>query len=127
MLVGVLADSLPLLDRAGFLIEPFGGASYLLRAVPSILAVPDIRTALVDILEMLRQDDDPLAARSEERLIAAVCKRAAIKAGQSLSLDEMQQLVRQLEQCESPRTCPHGRPTVAHFSVEQLEKEFGRR
>jgi len=127
MLAGVLADSLPLLDRAGFLIEPFGGASYLLRAVPSILAVPDIRTALVDILEMLRQDDDPLAARSEERLIAAVCKRAAIKAGQSLSLDEMQQLVRQLEQCESPRTCPHGRPTVAHFSVEQLEKEFGRR
>ena len=127
MLAGVLADSLPLLDRAGFLIEPFGGASYLLRAVPSILAVPDIRTALVDILEMLRQDDDPLTARSEERLIAAVCKRAAIKAGQSLSLDEMQQLVRQLEQCESPRTCPHGRPTVAHFSVEQLEKEFGRR
>jgi len=81
----------------------------------------------VDILDMIRQDDDPLAMQSEERLIAAVCKRVAIKAGQSLSTDEMQRLVRQLEQCESPRTCPHGRPTVAHFSVEQLEKEFGRR
>lgn len=127
MLVGALADSHTLLNQAGFLIEPFGGASYLLRAVPSILTVPDIRAALVDILEMVRQEDDPLATQSEERLIAAICKRAAVKAGQSLSPDEMQQLVRQLEQCESPRTCPHGRPTVAHFPVEQLEKEFGRR
>jgi len=127
VLAGVLADSLTLLNQAGFSIVPFGGASYLLRAVPSILAVPDIRAALVDILEMMRQDDDPLMARAEERLIAAICKRSAIKAGQSLSQNEMQQLVRQLEQCESPRTCPHGRPTVAHFSVEQLEKEFGRR
>jgi DNA mismatch repair protein MutL len=127
LLLGVLADNFTLLNQAGFSIEPFGGSSYLLRAVPSILAVPDIRTALVDILEMIRQDDDPLVARLEERLIAAICKRAAIKAGQSLSPDEMQRLVRQLEQCESPRACPHGRPTVAHFSVEQLEKEFGRR
>lgn len=126
-LLGTLADSLIILNQAGFLIEPFGGSSYLLRAVPSILAVPDIRTALIDILEMARQDDNPLAAQAEGRMIAAICKRAAIKAGQSLSPDEMQQLVRQLEQCESPRTCPHGRPTIAHFSVEQLEKEFGRR
>jgi DNA mismatch repair protein MutL len=127
MLAGVLADYLTLLNQAGFVLEPFGGTSYLLRTVPSILTVSDLHAALVDTLEMLRQDDDPLAAQSEKRLIAAVCKRAAIKAGQTLSPDEMQQLVRQLEQCESPRTCPHGRPTVAHFSVEQLEKEFGRR
>jgi DNA mismatch repair protein MutL len=86
-----------------------------------------MRAAIVDILELLRQGDDPLASKAEERLIAAVCKRSAIKAGQSLSEEEMHQLIRGLEQCESPRTCPHGRPTVLHFSVEQLEKEFGRR
>jgi DNA mismatch repair protein MutL len=127
MLAGVLEEQLPMLNATGFSIEPFGGNSYLLRAVPSILVVPDIRAAMIDILEMLRQGDDPLATQAEERLIAAVCKRAAIKAGQTLSQEEMQQLVRQLEQCESPRTCPHGRPTVLHFSVDQLEKEFGRR
>jgi DNA mismatch repair protein MutL len=127
MLAGVLDEHLPMLNATGFALEPFGGTSYLVRAVPSVLVVPDVRTALVDILELLRQGDDPLAAKAEERLIAAVCKRAAIKAGQTLSQDEMQQLVRQLEQCESPRTCPHGRPTVLHFSVDQLEKEFGRR
>jgi DNA mismatch repair protein MutL len=127
MLAGVLAEHLALLCQVGFDLEPFGGTSYLLRAVPSVLVVPDVEAAVLDILEMLRQGEDLLASQAEGQLIAAVCKRAAIKAGQTLSVDEMQQLVRQLEQCEAPRTCPHGRPTVLHFSVEQLEKEFGRR
>lgn len=127
LLAGALDEHMEMLNQVGFTLEPFGGTSFLLRAVPAVLVAPDVRSALVDILEILRQGEDPLAARAEERLIAAVCKRAAIKAGQTLAPDEMQQLVRQLEQCESPRTCPHGRPTVLHFTVEQLEKEFGRR
>ncbi|MFN2186716.1 MAG: DNA mismatch repair endonuclease MutL [Anaerolineae bacterium] len=126
-LAGLLDEHLPALNEAGFAVEPFGGTSYLLRAVPAILVVPDVRAAFIDILELLRQTEDVLASQAEEHLIAAVCKRAAIKAGQTLTSEEMQRLVRQLEQCESPRTCPHGRPTVLHFSVEQLEKEFGRR
>jgi DNA mismatch repair protein MutL len=133
MLSGVLGEHLATLNRVGFALEPFGRSSYLLRAIPSILAAQgamagsDAREVMVDILEMLQQGDDPLADRAEEHLIAVVCKRAAVKAGQTLSAEEMQQLVRQLEQCESPRTCPHGRPTVLHFSAQQLEKEFGRR
>jgi DNA mismatch repair protein MutL len=127
ILAVVLTEYLEPLNQAGFELEPFGGSNFLLRAVPAVLLVPDVRAALVDTLELLRMEDDPLAAQAEKRVIAAVCKRAAVKAGQTLSPDEMQQLIRQLEQCDSPRTCPHGRPTVAHFSVEQLEKEVGRR
>ena len=127
LLTGILEEYLEALQRMGFALESFGGTTFLLRAVPSVLNAPDTRAAVVDILELLRQGDDPLAEQAEEHLIAAVCKRAAIKAGQTLSQEEMQQLIRRLEQCESPRTCPHGRPTVLHFSVEQLEKEFGRR
>jgi DNA mismatch repair protein MutL len=128
LLEGVLEEFLASFDHLGFGLEPFGRTGYLLRAVPSILAgTSDVQRAMVDILEMLQQGDDPLAAQVEERLAATVCKRAAVKAGQTLSQEEMQQLVRRLEQCESPRTCPHGRPTVLHFTVEQLEKEFGRR
>jgi DNA mismatch repair protein MutL len=127
LLAGVLDEHLEALNELGFQLEAFGGSSFLLRAVASILVVPDTQAALVDILELLRQGEDPLADQAEEQVIASVCKRAAIKAGQTLSVEEMQELVRQLEQCESPRTCPHGRPTVLHFSVEQLEKEFGRR
>jgi len=127
LLAGILAQHLNVLNEVGFGIEPFGGTAYLLRVVPSVLSTPDVRAALVDILESLRSGTDPIALRAEERLIAAVCKRSAIKAGQTLSQDEMHQLVRHLEQCESPRTCPHGRPTLLHFSVEQLEKGFARR
>jgi DNA mismatch repair protein MutL len=127
MLDGIMVENLEMLNHVGFVIEPFGGTTYLLRAVPSVLSVSDVSAALIDILEMLREGEDPLATQAEERLIAAVCKRAAVKAGQTLSHEEMQQLVRKLEQCESPRTCPHGRPTVLHFSVERLEQEFGRR
>ena len=126
LLAGTLAEHLTMLNSVGFSVEPFGGTSYLLRAVPTILVTPDVRGALEDILDSLRRGDDPLASQAEKRLVATVCKRAAVKAGRTLSQEEMQQLVRQLEQCESPRTCPHGRPTVLHFSVEQLEKEFGR-
>jgi len=95
--------------------------------VPTILSGPNVRAAMVDILEMLRDGDDPLAGRAEERLVATVCKRAAVKAGQTLSPEEMQQLIRDLEQCQSPRTCPHGRPTVVHFTIDMLEREFLRR
>jgi len=61
------------------------------------------------------------------RLIARICKRAAVKAGQTLSPEEQRQLLRDLEACAEPRTCPHGRPTMIHLSIELLEKQFGRR
>ncbi|MBO9346221.1 MAG: hypothetical protein J7601_10915 [Chloroflexi bacterium] len=50
----------------------------------------------------------------------------AIKSGRVLSLAEMQAFVRDLEACESPRTCPHGRPTMIYIGLKQLEKEFVR-
>lgn len=62
----------------------------------------------------------------EATLVKMVCKRAAVKAGQLLSDLEMQELVRQLERCQSPRTCPHGRPTMIQLSASELEKAFGR-
>jgi DNA mismatch repair protein MutL len=51
----------------------------------------------------------------------------AVKAGQVLSAEEQRGLLVDLEACESPRTCPHGRPTMIHLSVEMLERQFGRR
>jgi DNA mismatch repair protein MutL len=61
------------------------------------------------------------------RIAARVCKRAAVNSGQVLSLVEQEKLLRDLETCQSPRTCPHGRPTMIHLSVETLERQFGRR
>ncbi len=62
----------------------------------------------------------------EEKIVLRVCKTAAVKAGQILSFEQMQGIIRQLERCQSPLTCPHGRPTMIHMSNAQLEHEFGR-
>jgi DNA mismatch repair protein MutL len=51
----------------------------------------------------------------------------AVKAGQALSHEEQRALITDLEACDSPRTCPHGRPTMIHLSVDMLERQFGRR
>jgi DNA mismatch repair protein MutL len=115
------------LAQVGFAVEPFGGTTYRLRAVPEILLKSDPATALVDILAELAEGAVPLSRQSDERLIVTVCKRAAVKAGQTLSLHEMQELIHNLERCSAPRTCPHGRPTMLHLSAAQLAREFGRR
>jgi DNA mismatch repair protein MutL len=122
----LVEEYLELLRGVGFQIEPFGGETYLVRGVPALLAVGDPRQALVEIIEGLSQDEELLAQEREEELVRLICKQAAIKAGQTLSVQEMQELVRQLERTASPRTCPHGRPTMIHLSAEQLAREFGR-
>ncbi|MCJ7716408.1 MAG: hypothetical protein MUO54_07805, partial [Anaerolineales bacterium] len=77
-------------------------------------------------VEDLEVDETPLEKNLENKIIARVCKRAAVKAGQILSPEEQKQLLLDLEACESPRTCPHGRPTMIHLSVDLLERKFGR-
>ncbi|MCJ7650706.1 MAG: hypothetical protein MUP85_19010, partial [Candidatus Lokiarchaeota archaeon] len=63
----------------------------------------------------------------KEKLILRICKSLAVKGGQVLSSLEQNQLIRDLENCKNPRTCPHGRPTMIHISVDVLEKQFGRK
>ena len=123
----IVEEHLEMLRSVGFEIEPFGGETYLVRAVPAVLSRGDPRQALLEIIEGLEEGEDRLAQEREERLVRLICKQAAIKAGQTLSQQEMQELVRQLEQTSLPRTCPHGRPTMIHLSAEQLAREFGRR
>jgi DNA mismatch repair protein MutL len=118
--------NLDALAAVGFDIEPFGGNSFKVRAVPSILANRAPEEAVIAILGDLELGSIPGEATLEEQIVLRVCKAAAIKAGQTLSYEEMQALVRQLERCESPRSCPHGRPTIIHMSAQQLAKEFGR-
>jgi DNA mismatch repair protein MutL len=118
------------LEELGFDVEPFGGRTVLIRALPALLQRSSPVQILVGLLEDLAIEalagSPPLASGAESRLMATVCKQAAVKAGKTLSVDEMGALVRQLEQTESPRTCPHGRPTMIHLSQVQLAREFGR-
>ena len=114
------------LSGLGFQVAPFGGATVLVRALPAIVAQMDPRQVLEDVAAALEASAAPLGGTIVETVAAWVCKRAAVKAGQVLAQAEMEELVRALERCASPRTCPHGRPTMIHLSVEQLAREFGR-
>jgi DNA mismatch repair protein MutL len=115
------------LASVGFSIEPFGSQTFLLRTVPAVLKASDPRAALVAIVDEMEQGEEPLERSADARLITSVCKGIAVKGGQVLSLEEMRELVRRLEQTTAPRTCPHGRPTMIQLNVSQLEREFGRK
>jgi DNA mismatch repair protein MutL len=122
--------SLEFLSQLGFDIEPFGGETVLVRAVPTMLAKGDIGQAIVEIVDGLTEGGvaeagEEAASTDERALISLVC-HSAIRAGKTLSLDEMRDLIRQLEETAMPRTCPHGRPTMIHLSAAQLAREFGR-
>jgi len=123
---GQVAHHLRELEAVGFEIEPFGGDSFLLRAVPAVLAGEDPEAGLLDIVSSLAAGRSLVGEAYEAQLVKMVCKRAAIKAGQLLSDIEMQELIRQLEECRVPRTCPHGRPTMIQLSASELQKAFGR-
>jgi DNA mismatch repair protein MutL len=123
---GLLEEHLEALASLGFQVEPFGGTTLLVRALPAIVAEENPREVLEDVAAALLAGDAPLADRVEEGVARSVCKQGAIKAGQVMTRPEIEELIRALEQCVSPRTCPHGRPTMIHLSVEQLAREFGR-
>jgi DNA mismatch repair protein MutL len=128
----LIADQLPVLGSLGFQVEPFGSgnrgeSAFLVRAIPAVLTGSDPAAALRVLVEDFEEDETPLQNEIEARIIARVCKRAAVKAGHTLSPEEQRALLADLEACHSPRTCPHGRPTMIHISVDLLERQFGRK
>lgn len=123
----LIRDELTSLQRIGFDIEAFGENAFRIRAIPPALQRLGAEEAIRAVLEDLEGEEPPLAQGREARLIARVCKRAAVKGGQALPVDEQEALLKKLEECESPRTCPHGRPTMIRLSVDLLERQFGRR
>jgi DNA mismatch repair protein MutL len=114
------------LQVLGFDLEEFGGRSFRLRTIPSIFTGKDPEEAIRAVVEDFEEDETPLASRREALLAARICKRLAIKSGQLLSLEEQRELIRALEGCSAPRTCPHGRPTMIHLPVATLARQFGR-
>ncbi len=111
------------LTNFGFTLESFGERTYLVRTVPVMIAGDDWSAMLKELMDELSGEE---RSRWEEKIVASIACHGAIKAGQSLSDDEMQALIRQLEHTSNPHTCPHGRPTVIKLSATQLEREFRR-
>lgn len=122
----LLEENLELLRDLGFELESFGPHTFVVRGIPALVSGTEPGAAVRAVVEDLEVDEAPLEKDLEEKIIARVCKKAAVKAGQVLSPEEQKALLKDLEACRSPRTCPHGRPTMIHLSVDLLDRKFGR-
>ncbi|MCK4679933.1 DNA mismatch repair endonuclease MutL [bacterium] len=115
----------PLLDKLGFTIRPMSGRTVLLEAVPGAFPKWSHDRILHDILTEL-----PSGRRDVRDLVESIAKtvacKAAIKAGDRLTEEEMRSLIDQLFATELPYSCPHGRPTFMRMTSEELDKRFGR-
>ena len=121
----LVQSSMPLLQRYGFVLEPFGERTYILRALPSVVRDSSPGKALLEVLDLMAYEG--LLKEQEQALAASIACHSAVRAGMALGQREMEELLRSLESCDSPHTCPHGRPTMIHLSSHHLEREFGRR
>jgi len=123
----IFQEKIEILRKIGFDITEFGPNTYQIRAIPSMLIGINPKEIIQVVVEDFEDDETPLGNVVEAIIAARICKRAAIKGGQILSKEEQKALIENLEKCETPRTCPHGRPTMIHLSVDLLEKQFGRK
>ena len=122
---------------SGWDIELFGGGSLMIRAVPQVLAeraavdANGAERALLRVLEDISQEDSQASGNHSmpwsERLLATMACHAAVRAGDTLTIESCEEIVRLLQECEHPQSCPHGRPTMLLLTGEALEREFGRR
>lgn len=111
--------------RYGFDLEVFGTHSYLLRAIPVSLKDYDPREVFLSILEDTSQPF--YHVNWEERMASSIACHSAVRAGKTLTQEEMAYLLAQLWACDQPTNCPHGRPTTLHLSGARMQQEFGRR
>ena len=133
----LLEENLDNLAGFGFDIEPLSGQSYLVRAVPAMLAAEDPEAVLQAILADLEANiniaqftcDDPTQRAVQEgrrRLLAAIACKAALKAGASLSPQEQQELLDKLQAAKQPTLCPHGDPIMMTITRYELDRKFFR-
>jgi len=130
----VVEENRELLAKLGFALEPFGMRVYLIRAVPAILESDDASEVLQEVLSTMRDESAAAGATSDalsqalvDGVSARLACRSALKANHKLSVEEMSELIRRLVSGASSLYCPHGRPIVATFPREEVERRVGRR
>jgi DNA mismatch repair protein MutL len=123
---GMIMEKLDSMRALGFELEPFGGTTFLLRSVPSLLLNTDWEKFFAELIPVLGADGPMDKSIVSDRSLTIMACHGAIRAGHHLSQQEMTNLVKQLFCTTLPTNCPHGRPTLRKFSVEELEKLFRR-
>ena len=125
--IDVLKANAELIEKLGIELVPFGPRTYAVQAFPTLLAKTAVVDFVQDLIDLITDKGASLDTQSllDEILDMAACK-AAIKAGQKLSDNEIEQLLADREKTEFTNRCPHGRPTTIKFSIAELQKQFKR-
>ena len=123
----VLKENINYLKDLGFDLEEFGGNSFILRSIPAISSKVPVRQLLIDIVSELQASGKSVELEvKRENIRKLIACHSAVKAGDSLTREEMNQLIKDLYATQNPLTCPHGRPTMVQIGEAELKKRFGR-
>lgn len=123
----ILAKILPDLAETGLVVEQFSGRTFVIRAVPAVLAKHRISQLVTQIVEKVAGASSEVFSDALEDCLILMACHGAIRANQELSSPEMSSLLVQLEECERPSQCPHGRPTWLLWTLFDLERGFKRK
>lgn len=124
--ITVLENNTDFLSSLGFSFERIGKQSIALSAIPAVFAKADVAKVFLDLLDECDQYSQRSLEERHEKIWATMACRAAVKFGDSLSLDEQQGLLSQLQQLNAGYSCPHGRPVIKEFSLMEMLKWFKR-
>ena len=122
----ILSRHLDQLKKLGMEIEPFGGNTFLIRAVPGAMIHANWMDFLKELSPILEKDPDLSSQDTLDAMLSVMACHGAIRAGARLSFDEMRHLLRDLAGAELPTHCPHGRPIFKKFTFYEIEKMFKR-
>ena len=125
--MGIFKDNKDMFNRAGFEVEEFGDNTVKLTGVPEFCLDFDTQEIFLETLDEINTVARTAKQEIEEKFLATVACKAAVKAHMALSKEEVDSLMEQLLRLPNPFTCPHGRPTVIKMSKTDIEKKFSRR
>ena len=123
----IARDNLDKFEKAGFVLEEFGENTIKITGVPSICLDLDTKELFLETLDEINTVARTAKQEIEDRFIATIACKAAVKAGMDLSEEEVKSLIDQMLKLPNPFTCPHGRPTAIKLSRYDIEKKFARK
>lgn len=123
----ILKDNIDMFEKAGFVLEEFGENTIKLSGVPNICLDLDTKELFLETLDEINTVARTAKQEIEERFIATVACKAAVKANMDLTVEEVDTLMIDLLKLPNPFTCPHGRPTAIRMDKNDIEKKFARR
>ena len=122
----ILKENLPKLEDMGFVLEEFGGSTYVVRAHPTWLPAKDMGDSVKKIIDIIIENEKLDYSKFIWRVAATLACKHSIRAHDIITKTDMENLLEMIRYCENPFTCPHGRPTIISYSIYELEKMFKR-